>query len=220
MRIVLVILTATFYWSCSSDNGNTVDLSEIPFDPTSYELTIPDHFPQMIIPEDNQLTVEGVELGRHLFYDPILSIDFSMSCSSCHLPEGNFTDNEALSAGVDGTLGRRSSMSLLNIGFNNNGLFWDGRVATLEEQALLPVEDPVELHGMWPDIEHRLRVHDEYPSRFRKAFGITDTIEINRFLAVKAIAQFERTLISSGNSKYDRVIAGTDVFTDEELLGA
>ena len=173
----------------------------------------------MDIPADNPLTEEGVALGRRLFYDPILSRDFTMSCSSCHLPEANFTDNEAFSKGVDGLPSRRSSMSLLNIGFNNNGLFWDGRVATLEEQALLPVEDTLELHAMWPDVVERIKVDEEYPRFFREAFGIEQPSDITKELVVKAIAQFERTLISSGNSKYDRVIAGDEVFTDEELVG-
>lgn len=194
-------------------------LEEIPYNPVSYELEIPDHFPIMVIPEENSLTVDGVELGRHLFYDPILSSDNTLSCSSCHLPEGNFTDNEAQSEGVIGEKGRRSSMSLLNIGFNNNGMFWDGRSATLEEQALIPVEDPIEMHSMWPQVEKEVQENPRYPSMFRKAFGITDTAQISRQLIVNAIAQFERTLISSGKSKYDQVITGSEVFSDEELLG-
>jgi len=194
-------------------------LTDIAYDPEEYILDIPEGFPQMLIPEDNPMTVEGVSLGRHLFYDPILSIDSTQSCSSCHLIQSSFTDNLNVSVGVDGIAGQRSSMSLLNVGFHNNGLFWDGRVNTLEEQALLPVEDPVELHDTWPNVENKLRRNTMYPGMFRKAFGIEAESEIDRELAVKAIAQFERSLISSGNSKYDRVIAGIDVFTDEELDG-
>ncbi len=195
------------------------ELLDIPFNPTEYTLDIPDHFPRMIIPQDNPLTDEGVRLGRRLFYDPILSADNTMSCSSCHFQESSFTDNLAVSVGIDGIAGRRSSMSLLDIGFNNNGLFWDGRVATLEEQALIPVEDPIELHHSWPDVIDELRAHDLYPTLFREAFGIVDTSEIVKELAAKALAQFERTLISSGQSRYDQIIDGVAVFTDEELLG-
>ncbi len=206
--------------SCCDDMPSSNDsLLDIPYDPSPYVLDIPSHFPAMVIPQDNPMTMEGVDLGKMLFYDPILSVDNTLSCSSCHLPEGSFTDNKAFSPGVTDMLTNRSSMSLLNIGFNNNGLFWDGRVNTLEEQALLPVEDPIELHNSWPDVEDRLRVDAEYPKLFRKAFGISDTTEISKDLAVKAIAQFERSLISSGRSKYDLVIAGDEVFTDEELLG-
>lgn len=204
---------------CKDDEIPENLLTDIPYNPSSYILEIPENFPEMVIPQDNPLTNQGVALGRRLFYDPILSSDRTLSCSSCHLTQGSFTDNNKVSQGVAGATGIRSSMSLLNIGFNNNGLFWDGRVSTLEEQALLPVEDPIELHAMWPDVELRLQEDERYPRLFREAFGISDLSEINRTLAVKAIAQFERTLVSSGGSKYDKVIAGTESFTDQELLG-
>jgi len=219
MKKGLWILTWVAILACTDDAMPSIDLENIPFAPEPYILDIPDHFPMMEIPADNPLTMDGVALGRRLFYDPILSLDGALSCSSCHLPSGSFTDNLATSPGVTGETGRRSSMSLLNIGFNNNGLFWDGRIATLEEQALLPVEDPIELHHTWSDVETEFQNHSEYPILFRKAFGITQIDEIDRSLAVKAIAQFERTLISSGRSKYDRVIDGDEVFTDQELIG-
>lgn len=172
----------------------------------------------MVIPDDNPLTIDGLLLGRHLFYDSILSIDSTLSCSGCHLSSGNFTDNQAFSTGVDNEMTPRSSMTLINVGFANTGLFWDGRSESLEDQALLPVEEPIELNEEWPNVERKLRRHSDYPEMFRKAFGIERKEEINRDLAVKAIAQFERTLVSS-NSKYDRVISGSAVFTDQELQG-
>ncbi|NND04742.1 MAG: hypothetical protein HKN87_00055 [Saprospiraceae bacterium] len=173
----------------------------------------------MPIPSSNPITAEGVELGRRLFYDELLSEDFSMSCSSCHLPVGSFTDNEAVSKGIDGIAGKRSSMSLLNIGYADNGLFWDGRSTTLEEQALVPVEDPIELHTSWPTVVERVKQHQTYPELFRKAFGIKDRDEISKELVAKALAQFQRTLVSSGNAKYDRWIRNEAEFTDEEFLG-
>jgi cytochrome c peroxidase len=224
-RALILLYVSVLYFSCGEDSTPTGpeidpnDLTYIGFAPVPYDLVILEHFPQMIIPDDNPLTEEGVELGRRLFYDPILSIDSTLSCSSCHLPEGNFTDNMALSKGVSGNSTRRSSMTLLNVGFVNTGLFWDGREDLLEHQALLPVEDPVELEADWVEIESRLQNHTDYPSRFRRTFGIESKIDINRDLATKAIAQFERTLISSGNSKYDRVIKGEAIFTDQELQG-
>jgi cytochrome c peroxidase len=144
-----------------------------------------------------------------------------MSCSSCHLPNGSFTDNKALSKGIDGITGRRSAMSLLNVAYANNGLFWDGRSATLEDQALKPVEDVVEMHAKWVNVVEKLKNHKDYPTRFRKAFGISDRSEITKELAAKAIAQFERILISSGNSKYDRYKfkGESNLFDDEELDG-
>ena len=196
--------------NCNPTNGG--DLSNIEYDPQDYNLIVPNSFPDMFIPEDNPLTVDGVNLGRHLFYDPILSADSTMACANCHLAPGSFTDNLAVSTGIDGVAGNRSSMSLLNVGFFYTGLFWDGRSMTLEEQALLPVEDPIELHHEWSDLVPQLRNHGSYPELFRKAFGITNTSEINKELAAKALAQFERTLVSSGNSRFEKIEAITPGF--------
>ena len=207
--------------SCGDDVTEVVnpdDLTAIAYDPVDYIVDVPDHFPQLVIPDDNLLTIAGVDLGRHLFYDPILSANGNASCATCHLPSGNFTDNLPLSIGSEGETTPRSSMTLINVGFNNSGLFWDGRSLTLEEQALLPVEDPIELHESWSNVEGKLRDHPDYPVKFRKAFGIENKNEITRDLAVKAIGQFERTLISA-NSKYDQVISGNAVFSDRELQG-
>ncbi len=207
--------------TADDDNMGMDDLTDTPYDPVAYDLVVPCGFPEMQIPADNPLTVDGVQLGRFLFYDPILSGDSTMSCSSCHAPNGSFTDNLAVSVGIDGIAGRRSSMSLLNVGYFNTGLFWDGRVVTLEEQALLPVEDPIELHQTWPNIIDKFQNHATYPEMFRKAFGISTKGEITKELAAKAIAQFERTLVSSGESKYDRVRCEPGIFYEpEELVGA
>lgn len=213
---IILLLGLIIACTKSTDDG---DLSHIPYDPLPRDIALPEKFPQMEIPADNPTTREGVELGRRLFYDPKLSDRGIMSCSTCHLPEGSFTDNLALSRGVRGEEGKRSSMSLLNVGLNNEGFFWDGRVKSLEEQALLPVQDPIELHESWPNVIEKLKADAQYPSMFRKAFGITDRDSITKELAAKAIAQFERTLVSSGKSKYDRVVAGDDIFTDQELRG-
>ncbi|MBL7808965.1 MAG: cytochrome C peroxidase [Saprospiraceae bacterium] len=196
------------------------DLEHVPYDPQPYTILKPTFFPNVPVPEDNPMTYDGVQLGRRLFYDPILSADSTMSCASCHLPAGNFTDNKAVSVGIDGIAGKRSSMALLNIAYATNGLFWDGRAASLEAQALMPVEDPVEMHHHWPQLVEQLKEHPGYPALFRKAFGIKNRSEISKELAAKAIAQFERILISSGTSKYDKFAQGdVDVFDDEELDG-
>ncbi len=201
-----------------SDPG---DLINIAYDPQPYTIIKPAHFPPVPIPAGNPMTVEGVQLGRKLFYDPILSADSSMSCSSCHLPQGSFTDNKAVSIGIDNIAGRRSSMSLLNIAYANTGLFWDGRSPNLEAQALKPVEDVIEMHNTWPNVVSKLKIHPTYPALFRKAFGIIDSDSITKELAAKAIAQFERILISSGNSKFDKYQRSGDhgVFDEEELDG-
>jgi cytochrome c peroxidase len=194
------------------------DLTGTPYAPQSFSLTIPSNFPKMEIPADNALTTEGVALGRRLFYDPILSRDSTMTCASCHLSKGSFTDNKSLSKGVDSINGLRSSMALENVGFLNKGLFWDGHAKTLEEQALLPVEDPRELHTFWDKVVEKLKKHKEYPILFRKSFGIANKNEITKALAAKAMAQFERTLIS-GNAKFDKIFRKEDFFSDDELTG-
>ena len=216
--ILAVVGMTLLLYSCDVDENTSGDLTNIPYVPENYKLDLPAHFPTINNPPDNPLTKQGVLLGRHLFYDPILSADSTMSCASCHLPEFSFTDAKAFSTGIDNIAGKRSSMSLINIGFVQSGLFWDGRTKTLEEQALLPVEDPIELHYTWPEVMTKLKVHPKYPKLFREAFGIGNTSEMTKELAAKAIAQFERIIISK-DSKFDKVQEGKAIYTDIELIG-
>ena len=188
---------------------------------TPYTLEIPPFFPPMDIPEDNPLTVEGIELGRMLFWEPALSADQTISCASCHLPAHGFSDPAPVSTGVGGALGVRNSMALINVGWAPN-YFWDGRALTLEEQILVPVPHPDEMALPWPEAVERLRtLHEldptrpDYPAHFRAAFG-DETITKER--AAKAIAQFLRTMISS-DSKYDRWRRGETQLTDSEYNG-
>ena len=220
------LVAITFIAACDKDDPQPMvvsgDLMDIPYSPQTYTIIKPANFPEIPIPANNPMTVDGVQLGRRLFYDPILSADSTMSCSSCHLPQGNFTDNKAVSTGIDGIAGRRSSMALLNLAYvlPQDGYFWDGRAKTLEDQALLPVEDPIEMHNTWPNVVEKLKKHANYPSLFRKAFGINDRTEITKELAAKALAQFERILVSSGKSKFDEFVGGNfDAFDDEEIDG-
>ena len=216
--LLTAFVFASFILSCKDKEED--GLTTISYSPTPYALKFKTQnlFPDMIIPADNPLTTEGVELGRFLFFDNLLSANGQMSCASCHLPEAGFTDKQATSKGVDGIAGKRSSMSLANIGFVNTGLFWDGRVKTLEEQAFLPVEDPIELHSSWTKVVAKLQANADYPTRFRKAFGIKNTAEITKELAIKAIAQFERTLISD-NARIDQIFRRDAQITDEEYDG-
>ncbi len=200
------------------DPVTPVDLTHIPYAPTAEDLVIPAGLPAMYQPVDNPLTKEGVLLGRFLFYDPILSKDSTISCASCHRQELAFTDGLARSVGFAGRTGTRSSMSLVNIGFADNGLFWDGRVSSLEEQALHPVEDQNEMAEKWPDVLKKLQRHGGYPEMFRRAFGVRRNIDITKEMVARALAQFQRTLVS-GESKYDRVYRQEDFFTDDELDG-
>ncbi len=204
--VVIVVIT---FSSCKKEDPNSdvplFDLQGIAFDPTSHPILIPPLFPKMEIPSDNPTTKEGVILGRFLFYDPILSRDSSISCASCHKQELAFTDGLAKSIGIDGRVGKRSAMSLANVGFANRGLFWEGRVSTLEIQALHPVEDPNEMDEKWPNVIRKLQLHSGYHEMFRKAFGIKNNKEITKELVAKALAQFQRTLVSA-DSKFDKFI--------------
>lgn len=171
---------------------------KIGFKPTPYNLIKPSHFPNMVVPDDNPLTNEGVELGRFLFYEKRLSGDNSMSCASCHMPENGFSDPNQYSVGIDGIAGTRQSMALVNLGWENF-FFWDGRASTLEKQILEPIPNPIEMHQSWKDAVAKLNADVNYRNRFFRAFneeGI-DSIKV-----AKAIAQFLRTLISA-ESKYD-----------------
>ena len=217
----LFLLPLVFILACGTDDEVVSgDLIEISYNPQAYTIPQPFGYPQMAQPSDNEATVDGVHLGHLLFFDEILSVDSSLACAGCHIPELGFTDGLAVSTGVPGIEGPRSSMSLLNIGFVSNGLFWDGRINNLEAQALMPVEDPIEMAASWPEIIERIQNHDEYPVLFRKAFGIEDRSEIDKFLVAKAIAQYERSLVTA-NSKYDQVLSGSssEEFTDEEFEG-
>lgn len=210
MGYALLVLTSVFTAckddpepdcpTCPADDQITGD-----YNPQTYVVQTPAFLQPPLSPADNPLTVAGVELGRHLFYDPILSSDGSMSCASCHNQERAFTDGMVTSAGVLGIRGTRNAMSLVNLAYNPRGFFWDGRSESLEAQALAPVEDHIELNEDWGQVEEKLRNHPNYPAKFRAAFGIERKQEITRELAVKAIAQFERTLVSA-NSKYDQVV--------------
>ena len=227
--LLALINTMLVFSACQEeDNGTPGSCDNCPvehridaeYDPTDYSFDyLPDHFPNPIIPPDNPMTGEGIALGRMLFYDPILSRDSTISCASCHLQELSFTDGAAVSTGIDGQVGLRSSMPLINLAFNPRGFFWDGRSATLEEQALIPIEDHREMDESWDVVEKKLRNHPDYPAKFREAFGIEFASEIDRELAVKAIAQFERTLISY-NSRFDKIVWQQQGWpTEEEQLG-
>lgn len=200
--------------SCSNE------IKQEDYVPVSVSLEIPTLFEEKlidpIIPTDNPLTEEGIALGKKLFFDPILSNDNSVSCSTCHDPLNSFTDNLQFSSGVNGTTGTRNAMPLFNLAWNFDELFaWDGKEFGLEGQAFEPVTNPLEMNSDWEIVEEKLQNDPEYPTLFAQAFGTED---IDSTLVVKALAQFERTLIS-GNSKFDQYLRGETTLTPEELNG-
>ncbi|MBV7530511.1 cytochrome-c peroxidase [Chitinophaga sp. sic0106] len=172
---------------------------------TPYVLAYPASFGNRInIPEDNPLTKEGVALGRSLFYETKLSAGNKISCSSCHLQQLAFTDGKPRSTGVDGVAGERNSMSLANLLWVRN-FFWDGRMPSLEDQAIFPLTASHEMAQSMEVSAAKLKATTQYPAMFQAAFG---SPEIDEKTITKALAQFERTLISA-DSRYDQYINGT-----------
>ena len=184
------------------------------YDPTPYTFNIlGPSLPNVTTIEG--MTVEAVRLGQHLFYDPILSADSTLSCSGCHIPELAFTDALTFSVGIDGIAGTRQSMPIFNMVYNDALMFWDGRANSLEEQALLPIQDPIEMHEMLPNVLAKLSRHPLYPDMFFEAYGVD---EITPDLIADAIAQFERSIISQ-NSLYDKAKRGEAFLPDEAADG-
>lgn len=155
-----------------------------------------------------------VELGRALFYDPLLSDDGKISCSSCHHQDKAFTDGKAVSFGVHGRQGKRSAPSLVNVGVRHK-LFWHGGSPTLELQAIGPLTDHDE-HGLnVGEIVKRLKKNPKYASQFKKVFGK----EPSMTTLVKALASFQRTIVSY-NSPFDQFQAGdASAFTAQQERG-
>lgn len=180
-----------------------------------FNLEYPAYFGgRFTIPEDNPMTKEGVHLGRMLFYETKLSGNNQVSCASCHQQKLAFTDGKPFSVGIDGSLTKRSSMSLANLLWVRN-FFWDGRSNSLEAQAVFPLTDRHEMGQSLSESATKLKKASSYPELFRKAFGTPD---ISEDRIVKALAQFERTLISS-NSPYDQYLKGEYIPSDQELRG-
>src|SRR5690349_14560812 len=138
------------------------------------------------VPEDNPLIAEKIDLGRRLFFDRRLSSNGSIACSSCHDPDRAFSDGRAIAVGVFGRQGRRNAPALINRGYGRS-FFWDGRVATLEEQVLKPIQDPNEMDLTLPEASARVDLD-------------ASTISL-------ALATYVRSILS-GDSRYDRFVNG------------
>ncbi len=167
-------------------------------------------------PANNPTTKQKVALGKMLFHDPRLSSSGTVSCSSCHNTMLGGEDNRGGSVGVRGQVGGRSAPTVWNAAFNKVQ-FWDGRAASLEEQAAGPVTNPIEM-GMknWNDVVKRLKSIEGYQEAFEAAFGKDS---ISKDTATKAIAAYERTLITP-NSPFDKYIKGSkSAMTAQQVRG-
>ncbi|MGW8272995.1 MAG: cytochrome-c peroxidase [Thermodesulfovibrionales bacterium] len=166
-------------------------------------------FQSVPVPELNPQTPEKIELGKKLFFDRRLSGDGTMSCATCHVPEQAFTDGMDISLSYPTTRNWRNSPTLINVAFFKY-LFWDGRVQTLEDQALFPMMSAFEMNQNLDYLEEEIRVVPEYAAAFQQVFGG----QVTRERIAMAIAAFERTLISF-NAPIDRYLLG-----DESILSA
>ncbi len=237
-RSIVLIVLGTI--SC-----NTVDVQEplengvlnLPDTPFDYSVSLPGHFTTNVpgqplptsingtdnTPSDNPITNDGATLGRVLFYDKKLSANGTIACASCHKQDKGFSDDATLSSGFAGGTTRRHSMTLVNSRFYQRGrFFWDERAATLEEQVLMPFQDPVEMGMTLEQVVNKVQEQSYYPGLFLKAFG---TQEINADRISKALSQFVRSIVSY-SSKYDegRTLSASPGanfpnFTAEENLG-
>jgi cytochrome c peroxidase len=154
------------------------------------------------VPADNPLTLEKVELGKQLYFDPRLSCDDTVSCASCHDPKKGWSNDERFATGVRSQLGGRSAPTIINAAYAELQ-FWDGRAHRLEGQALGPIANPIEMDHKLEDCVVKLNKIPGYKQQFQKIFG-TDVTPEN---IAKAIAAFERTVLS-GNAPYDKFKAG------------
>lgn len=159
----------------------------------------------MPVPPDNPLTAEKIELGRRLFFDNSLSRDGTVACASCHQPDKGFTDGRALPVGIDRRQGRRNVPTLLNCAYGLS-MFWDGRAATLEEQALVPLANPSEMGNSLKEVVKRLQRETRYRRLFHAAFSSS---EVTPLRIAQALASFQRTLVA-GDSAYDRSVRSRD----------
>ncbi|MCL6414909.1 cytochrome-c peroxidase [Aestuariirhabdus sp. Z084] len=159
---------------------------------------------------------QEIDLGRYLFFDPILSADGSLSCASCHHPDKGFADGRALPIGIGGKQAARSAPGLWNVGFLKL-LFWDGRSSSLEEQAQGPLYNPVEMGSTPAGVLSRLQDSENYQRLFYQAYGESESVSLDNLY--RALAAFQSSLVSL-NSRYDQYAHGYhDALNQQEIEG-
>ena len=164
---------------------------------------VPQGLPPLKHPDDNPPTAAKIELGKQLYFDPRLSRDRDISCASCHDPAKGWGNGDQFAKGFGGKLGGRNSPTIINSAYNRFQ-FWDGRAGSLEEQALGPMQNPIEMNMSLPEIVDRLNEVEGYRQQFQEVFG---SDEITEERIAQAIAAYERTILS-GDAPYDRFKAG------------
>ena len=202
-----------FFQSCQNDNDE-IGNETLLYDGTPYQIKT-GSLEQPAISGDNKLTVQGVKLGRMLFYEKKLSATQTQSCASCHRQEHAFTDTARFSEGVRGLRGKRNAMAIFNMAWNTNEFFWDGRAHLLRHQSLMPIQDPLEMDESLANVVNKLKGEKSYRDQFFRAFG---TEEIRPQRISLALEQFMNSIVSV-NSKYDRFENGTAILDSLEERG-
>lgn len=171
-------------------------------------------YPVLEYPVDNPENPAAAIFGERLFFDPVLSLDSSISCGSCHKPELGFATNDRVTPGVDGVLGKRNSPSLINVGFQPY-FMREGGVPSLEMQALVPLGDPTEMAHNVVDAVRRLNRNTNYRNEFIAVYGDT----ASPYLLVRALANYERTIVDF-SSPFDHFIQGdASALSSEAIKG-
>ncbi|MHC6200876.1 cytochrome-c peroxidase [Elizabethkingia miricola] len=210
LRILLFLALWTFM-SCKNEyEGFSVNKDE------AYQLNVPEGFPKMTFDVlGNPITVNGVALGKKLFYEGKLSRNNTISCGFCHIQEYAFTHHgHTVSHGIDDRLGIRNAPPIQNMAFLGN-YTWDGVSHNLDERSLVPITTDFEMDSSMPEVTGKLSADSNYKKMFRAAFG-DDNITGERVL--KALSQFMATMISA-DSKYDQYRKGQVSFTQQESKG-
>jgi cytochrome c peroxidase len=181
-----------------------------------FQLTWPRYFPEPAYDFSvNRPEPQKIELGRRLFYDPVLSFDSSISCASCHSPYNAFAHiDHKLSHGIYDSIGTRNAPALFNLAWQKE-LMWDGAVNNIEVQALAPISSPIEMHEHIAHVVEKLQRSKTYPALFLAAFN--DSVITGQHVLL-ALTQFQLSLVSC-NSKYDSVQDHTASFTAQEKNG-
>lgn len=209
--LLLPALSVMVFAGCKDDDNSTQPEKQI-------EFVIPPGFPQPVYQfTDNAVTNERFELGRKLFYDPILSRDNSISCGSCHQQAGAFSHiDHKVSHGIDDLNGTRNSPSLFNLAWHSN-FMWDGGINHLDIQPIGPIQNPVEMDETLANVITKLRASTEYKTLFKNAYG-SDSITSQMML--RAMAQFMAVMVSA-DSKYDKFMRAEagGTFDAQELNG-
>jgi cytochrome c peroxidase len=208
-RVIFVLLFVAVASACAEDDPPMQP------QPTPVTLQAEGFPPPPNISTENPLTEEGIALGRMLFYDARLSGNETQACAGCHNQAQAFSDFNQFSIGIDGLPGKRQAMAIFNMAWHTNGFFWDERAATVREQALLPIQDPLEMHETLENAMAKLAAVPAYEDAFEAAFG-DPAITAERM--GKAMEQFMFTLVSN-KSKFDRVQRGEESFTASEARG-